>query len=88
MTKGSSRKSSNFKVKRSEDIWGLYWDRVFKEIGHMMGVEDTNTNMPGWFQMQMLAIKRVFDSMTTAEKVVLHLEQERMIGKGYPEQTK
>jgi hypothetical protein len=34
----------------------------------MMGVEDTNTNMPGWFQMRMPAIKRVFDSMTTAEK--------------------
>jgi hypothetical protein len=53
-----------------------------------MGVEDANTNTPGWFQMRMLAIKRVFDSMTTAEKVVLHSEQERMIGEGYPEQTK
>jgi hypothetical protein len=36
----------------------------------------------------MLAIKRVFDSMTTAEKAVFHSEQERMIGEGYPEQTK
>jgi hypothetical protein len=29
-----------------------------------------------------------FDSMTTAEKAVLYSEQERMIGEGYPEQTK
>jgi hypothetical protein len=88
MTKGSSRKSNNFKVKRSEAIWGLYRDQVFKEISHMMGVEDANTNTPGWFQMRMPAIKRVFDSMTIAEKAVLHSEQERMIGEGYPEQTK
>jgi hypothetical protein len=54
----------------------------------MMGVEDVNTNMPGWFQMRMPVIKRVFDSMTTAEEAVLHSEQERMIGEGYPEQTK
>jgi hypothetical protein len=47
MTKGSSRKSNNFKVKRSEAIWGLYQDQVFKEIGHMMGVENMKTNIPG-----------------------------------------
>jgi hypothetical protein len=38
----------------------------------MMGVENMNTNMPRWFQIQMPVIKRIFDSMTTAEKVVLH----------------
>jgi ribosomal protein S5 len=69
-------------------IWGLYRDRVFKEIGNMMGVEDATTNTPGWFQMQMPAIKRVFDSMTEVEKAVLDSEQERMMGEGYPEQTK
>jgi hypothetical protein len=88
MTKGSSRKSNNFRVKRSEAIWGLYRDRVFKEIGNMMGVEDATTNTPGWFQMRMPAIKRVFDSMTEVEKAVLDSEQERMMGEGYPEQTK
>ena len=76
MTKGSSRKSNNFRVKRSEAIWGLYRDRVFKEIGNMMGVEDTTTNTPGWFQMRMPAIKRVFDSMTAVEKAVLDSEQQ------------
>ena len=88
MTKGSSRKSNNFRVKRSEAIWGLYRDQVFKEIGNMMGVEDMTTNTPGWFQMRMPAIKRVFDSMTEVEKAVLDSEQERMMGEGYPEQTK
>jgi len=76
MTKGSLRKSNNFRVKRSEAIWSLYRDQVFKEIGNMMGVEDTTTNTPGWFQMRMPDIKRVFDSMTAVEKAVLDSEQQ------------
>jgi len=42
----------------------------------MMGVEDMTTNTSGWFQMKMLAIKRVFDSMTAVEKAVLDSEQQ------------
>ena len=88
MTKGSSRKSNNFKVKRSEVIWSLHQDRVWKEIGDMLGVEDASTSTPGWFQNRLPAIKRIFESMTAEEKVVLEAEQEKMERKGYPEKTK
>jgi hypothetical protein len=88
MTSGSSRKSNNFRVKRSEVIWSLYQDRVFEEIGNLLGVEDATTTTPGWFEMRTPAIKNVFNSMTAAEKAVLDAEQEKMTGEGYPEQKK
>jgi hypothetical protein len=88
MTKGSSRKSNNFKVKRSEVIWSLHQDRVWKEIGDMLGVEDASTSTPGWFQNRLPAIKRIFESMTAEEKAVLEAEQEKMEREGYPEKTK
>jgi len=88
MTKGSSRKSNNFKVKRSEVIWSLHQDRVWKEIGDMLGVEDASTSTPGWFQNRLPAIKRIFESMTAEEKAVLEAEQEKMERDGYPEKTK
>jgi hypothetical protein len=88
MKKGSSRKSNNFKVKRSEVIWNLHRDRVWKEIGDMLGVEDASTSTPGWFQNRLPAIKRVFESLNAEEKAVLENEQEKMEGEGYPEKTK
>src|ERR1700679_1417921 len=88
MTKGRLKKSNNFKVKRSEAVWSLYQDRVFKEIGKLLGVSDATTSTPGWFQMRLPAIKSVFDSMTAEEKAVLDAEQEKMMEEGYPEQTK
>jgi hypothetical protein len=88
MTKGCSRKSNNFKVKRSEAIYSLYKDRVFKEIGNLLGVEDATTSTPGWFQLRLPAIKSVFDSMTAQEKAMLETEQDKMMREGYPEVTK
>jgi hypothetical protein len=88
MKKGSSRKSNNFKVKRSEVIWSLHQDRVWKEIGDMLGVEDASTSTPGWFQNRLPAIKRVFESLNAEEKAVLENEQEKMEGEGYSEKTK
>jgi hypothetical protein len=88
MKKGSSRKSNNFKLKRSEVIWNLHRDRVWKEIGDMLGVEDASTSTPGWFQNRLPAIKRVFDSLNAEEKAVLENERGKMEGEGYPEKTK
>ena len=53
----------------------------------MLGIEDATASTPGWFQMQLPAIKSVFHSMTAEEKAVLEAEQEKM-EEGYPEQTK
>jgi hypothetical protein len=88
MTKSCSRKSNNFKVKQSETIWNLYQDRVFQEIANLLCVEDTTTSTPGWFPMQLPAIKHVFENMTEEEKAVLHAKQEKMMQEGYTEQTK
>ena len=87
-TQGPSRKSNNFKVKRSEAIWSLHQDRVFKEIGYLLDVENASTTTPGWFPMRLPAIKRVLESMTEEEKAILHAEQEKMMTEGYPEKTK
>ena len=76
MTKGCSRKSKDFKVKRSEAIYSLYKDRVFKEIGNLLGVEDATTSTPGWFQLRLPAIKSVFDSMTAEEKAMLETDDD------------
>ena len=75
-------------MKRSDAIWSLYQDRVFKEIGNLLGVEDATTSTPGWFQMRLPAIKSVLDTMTAEEKAILETEQDKMMQEGYPEQTK
>ena len=82
MTKGCSRKLNKFKVKRSEAIYSLYKDWVFKEIGNLLGVEDATTSTPGWFQMWLPAIKSIFDSMTAEEKAMLETEQDKMMQEG------
>ena len=87
-TQGPSRKSNNFKVKRSEAIWSLHQDRVFKEIARMLGVDEATTTTPGWLPMRLPAIKRVYESMTEDERAVLHTEKEKMMMQGYSEQKK
>jgi hypothetical protein len=88
MTKSCSRKSNNFKVKRSEAIWNLYRDRVLQEISNLLGVEDATTSTPGWFEMRLPAIKHVSENMTAEEKAVLDAEREKMMRAGYTEQMK
>jgi hypothetical protein len=88
MTQGLSRKSNDFKVKRSEVIWSLYRDRVMQEIAKMLDVEDATTTTPGWFQMRMPAIKNVYDQMTPQERLGVRDERDKVMRQGYPEETK
>ena len=54
----------------------------------MLGIEDATTSTPGWFQMQLPAIKSVFNTITAEKKAILETEQDKMMQEGYPEQTK
>jgi hypothetical protein len=54
----------------------------------MLGIERTTTSTPGWFKMQVPAIKEVFKGLSTAEQAGLDAEQEKMERQGYQEQTK
>jgi hypothetical protein len=88
MNKPSAHALNNFTVKWSEAIWTLYQARVFQEITNLLGVDEATTSTLGWFQMQMLAIKQLFNKMDTQEKSVLDDEQEKMVQQGYPEQMR
>jgi hypothetical protein len=59
-----------------------------QEITKMLDVEDATTTTPGWFQMQMPAIKNVYDQMTPQEKLGVHEERDKIMCQGYPEETK
>jgi hypothetical protein len=88
MTQGLSRKSNDFKVKRSDVIWSLHRDQVMQEIAKMLDVEDATMTTAGWFQMRMPAIKNVYDQMTPQEKLGVRDEQDRVMRQGYSEETK
>lgn len=63
----------------------MHRDKVFVEIGRLLGVEDASSATPGWFGHRMTAMKNVIKNMSDDELQSLDTEVDRISKQGYPE---
>ena len=61
---------------------------VFKEIALMLGVEEADTTMAGWFSKRLPAISNIIEQMSVVEQRELDAEVERINRQGYPKDIK
>ena len=54
---------------------------VCDEVARMLEIEEADASTPGFFSMQMPAIKNILEGMTPKEK-------EKISNEGYPEEIK
>ena len=54
----------------------------------MLGVEEADTTMAGWFSKRLPAISNIIEQMSVVEQRELDAEVERINRQGYPEDIK
>jgi len=67
----------------------LWWHcraDVLKEIAMIMGIDEVDTNTPGWFQHRTTASRNILNKMSEADKSELRKLGDKILEKGMPEE--
>ncbi|PPR08062.1 hypothetical protein CVT24_010960 [Panaeolus cyanescens] len=85
-SKATDRKwaAPNFKATRVEHVWRTRQSLVWAEIDKLLGVTESSTSTPGWFQCRQKAIANVIRNMSAEDQQILNYEVAQISQKGYP----
>lgn len=81
--RGLARMTNKFAVKKSDFLWRTQQDRVWTEIGRLLGTELPTTQTPHWFKTRATATKNILNSMPAEEMAALEEEIEKVQETGY-----